>query len=225
MASASSDNARASASGRLPTRVRAALPPGYSDVIDFHGHLCPGLTMGYRATVIAMERLGVPVDRAREERLVGIVETDACGVDAFQYLTGCTFGTGALAFRDYGKQAFTLVLRTDGRGVRVAIRPDALAPDPIHTRLRALVTSGTATLAETAAFEERHLDKAMRLLDMPADKLAVVSDVTPDVPPAARVFDTVVCAICGEGVMEPRSRLRGGDVCCVPCSGHDQRGA
>ena len=59
---------------------------------DFHGHVCPGLAIGYRAAKAGMEWLSA--NRAEDEEVVAIVETDACGADAIQVLTGCTFGKG-----------------------------------------------------------------------------------------------------------------------------------
>ncbi len=60
-------------------------------VQQFHGHMCPGLAMGIRAAEIALERIG---PHAGDEEVVAIVETDMCGVDGIQVLTGCTFGKG-----------------------------------------------------------------------------------------------------------------------------------
>jgi len=74
--------------------------------IEFHGHTCPGLAIGFQAARVLMERLGVL--RAPDEELVAIVETDACGADAIQVMTGCTFGKGNFVFKDYGKHAFSL---------------------------------------------------------------------------------------------------------------------
>ena len=34
--------------------------------------------------------------RAEDEEIVAIVENDACGVDALQCVSGCTFGKGNL---------------------------------------------------------------------------------------------------------------------------------
>ena len=45
--------------------------------------------------------------RSRDEELVAVVETDMSGVDAIQFLTGCTFGKGNLIHKDYGKNAFS----------------------------------------------------------------------------------------------------------------------
>ena len=64
----------------------------FGKCIEFHGHTCPGLAIGFRAARTLMERLGVK--KAPDEELVAIVETDACGADAIQVMTGCTFGKG-----------------------------------------------------------------------------------------------------------------------------------
>ncbi len=50
-----------------------------------------------------MKLLGT--SRDKDEEMVAITENDACGVDAVQFILGCTFGKGNLHFRDYGKQA------------------------------------------------------------------------------------------------------------------------
>ena len=56
----------------------------YEEIIQFHGHECPGLAIGYRMAIAAMENL--ESFRAEDEELVAIVENDACGVDAFSVL-------------------------------------------------------------------------------------------------------------------------------------------
>ena len=62
----------------------------FEEVVAFHGHACPGLAIGYRAALAALQALSVtrPVD----EELVAIVENDACGIDAIQYVAGTTMG-------------------------------------------------------------------------------------------------------------------------------------
>ncbi|MDO9557204.1 MAG: FmdE family protein [Coriobacteriia bacterium] len=210
------------ASDRLDPAVRERIPDDFGEAIDFHGHLCPGLTIGYRAACIAMERLGV--ERGSDEQLLGIVETDACGVDAFQYLTGCTLGKGNLVYRDYGKQVFTLVRRSDGRAVRVALRPNAFARDDQHERLRQRVVSGEASEAERSRFWTRHVELALGFLDEPVEVFGTVADVKLELPTPARHFGSVICSICGESVMEPRSRVRDGEPCCIPCATKYGRG-
>src|SRR4030066_2552070 len=90
----------------------------FDDIVDFHGHSCPGLAFGYRVALFALKSLG---ERATDEELVAIVENNSCAVDAVQVLTGCTFGKGNLIFRDYGKQAYTFIKRPSGEGLRISI--------------------------------------------------------------------------------------------------------
>ncbi|MBW2392561.1 MAG: formylmethanofuran dehydrogenase subunit E family protein, partial [Deltaproteobacteria bacterium] len=59
--------------------------------VAFHGHMCPGLAIGIRAAEVALRDIG---PHAHDEEVVAVVETDMCGVDAIQSLTGCTFGKG-----------------------------------------------------------------------------------------------------------------------------------
>jgi formylmethanofuran dehydrogenase subunit E len=66
----------------------------YAEIARLHGHECPGLAIGYRMAAAGFEALESA--RAEDEELVAIVENDACGVDALQCLTGCTFGKGNL---------------------------------------------------------------------------------------------------------------------------------
>jgi hypothetical protein len=62
--------------------MSVTLPEDFEQIIRFHGHLCPGLAIGYRAAKIAAANL--QADRSEDEELVAIVETDACGIDAFR---------------------------------------------------------------------------------------------------------------------------------------------
>ena len=118
-------------------------------VVEFHGHMCPGLALGVRAAEVALAEIG---PHSQDEEVVAIVETDMCGVDAVQFLTGCTFGKGNLVHRDHGKNAYTFVRRSDGRAVRVSGRPDAFGfRDPEWEGLFAKVRSGRATSEERRA--------------------------------------------------------------------------
>jgi len=91
---------------------------------DFHGHICPGLAIGYKAAKAGMEMLNE--QRAEDEEIAAVVETDACCSDAVQVITGCTFGKGNFIYRDHGKIVFTFFSRKTGQGVRVAMKPGAI---------------------------------------------------------------------------------------------------
>lgn len=208
------------------------IPPGkpgeshdrFTEAAIFHGHICPGLAMGYRAAEIALAQ--IRSGRSEDEELVVITETDACGVDAIQVLTGCTAGKGNLIFKDYGKHAFTFINRRTGVAVRVAANPsfntDSL--DPALPQLRARVMQGKATDEEHAEFHER-TDRIVRtLLEMPAEELFTVKKVDAAIPERARIFRSVPCSKCGELTAESRVRVEDGKFVCYACSREYSRG-
>ena len=86
----------------------------------FHGHVCPGLTIGYRAALYAIDLLGLTF--SDDEQVVCITENDACGVDAIQAILGCSIGKGNLLFHMRGKQAFSFYNRKTGKSVRLVLK-------------------------------------------------------------------------------------------------------
>jgi formylmethanofuran dehydrogenase subunit E len=183
-------------------------------IVDFHGHMCPGLAMGVQAAQIALREIGA---HAKDEEVVAVVETDMCGVDAIQFLTGCTFGKGNLIHRDYGKNAFSFFRRSDGRAIRVTARPDAWQRDPEHQALFAKVRSGQATEAERARFQELHVSQSRRVLELEPDTLYQWQELNAAPPRKARIHASVTCAECGEPAMETRIRRLDGRDLCQPC--------
>jgi formylmethanofuran dehydrogenase subunit E len=170
-------------------------PPDLRAAAEFHGHYCPGLAIGYRAAKIGLERLGA--DRAEDEELIAIVESDSCAADAIQWLTGCTFGKGNLFFRDYGKHVYTFALRPSGRAVRVALKAPERRPRDAGGD-RAAAIDRMLTPAGEAWFDVRERRIAL--------------------PDKARVRESVICAGCGEPVMTGRTREIDGETLCIPCS-------
>lgn len=183
-------------------------------VVQFHGHMCPGLAMGVQAAQIALREIG---PHAKDEEVVAVVETDMCGVDAIQFLTGCTFGKGNLVHRDWGKNAYTFHRRSDGRAVRIAARANAWQRNPEHQALSAKVRANQASPEERARFRELHQSEAQRVLELDPDQLYQFREVSGPAPQRARIHSTVVCARCGEGAMETRVRRLDGQDLCSPC--------
>ena len=196
----------------------------FEEVVAFHGHACPGLAIGYRAAHAALQALSVtrPVD----EELVAIVENDACGIDAIQYVAGTTMGKGNLIFRDYGKRAWTFINRRTGQAVRVAEKPEFFEKksDPAMSDLRAKVMAGKATNDEQEEFSRRSERYIKDLLSFPAEEMFTIRNVTGKIPEKARIFRSVTCAVCGESVSESRARVQDGKIVCIPCHDHYTRG-
>jgi len=183
-------------------------------VVDFHGHMCPGLAMGVQAAQIALREIGA---HAKDEEVVAVVETDMCGVDAIQFLTGCTFGKGNLIHRDWGKNAYSFFRRSDGRAIRVVGRPDAWERNPEHQALFAKVRSRTATPDERIRFQELHQSESRKVLERDPDALFAIQELNGPPPSRARIHASVVCTRCGEAAMETRVRRLDGRDLCTPC--------
>ena len=96
--------------------------------VEFHGHSCGGLRIGYRAAQYAMELLNVGF--SDNEQVVCISENDACGVDAIQVMLGCSVGKGNLLFHMTGKQAFSFYNRATGQSVRLLLKPKPAGMTP-----------------------------------------------------------------------------------------------
>ena len=188
----------------------------------FHGHWCPGLALGIRVSEVALSAMG---PHAQDEEIVAIVEADNCAVDAIQYLTGCTFGKGNLIHLDYGKNAFTFVRRSDGKAVRVVVRPGAWGRESGDDRTLSEEAPGSEPAAEPVPMREpTRADRAQSILDAPLEEILDVEEVDRKIPKRARIHDAVKCSSCGEHVMETRARLFRGEVLCIPCfEGRDRR--
>lgn len=174
------------------------LPDDLKQCVAFHGHLCPGLVIGYCAAKLGMQTLNC--GRSSDEELIAIVENDTCAVDAVQVLTGCTFGKGNLYFRDYGKMAFTFATRTNRRSVRLA--------------LRRVEPPGMEAVPE----DQRRLQEIRFMLEHdPSEFFEVRRDTLACLPSAARIRESVMCDLCGQMVMSTRLRESGGMKVCIPC--------
>ena len=186
-------------------------PSTIEATIAFHGHSCPGLAIGIRAAEIALRELpGVS-----QADLVCITETDMCGVDAIQFLTGCTYGKGNLIHRDYGKMAFSFYDRKDGKGVRLLFNQQARGA--LDQEMMALMGKTLPTEAEQQRLQALRAEMQHRLMTLPAAELFAVQPLDQAPPRPARVLQSLACEDCGESTMESRTRRFAGRTLCIPC--------
>lgn len=157
--------------------------------VQFHGHECGGLTIGYKAATYVKELFGF--EYAEDEELVCISENDACGVDAIQVLLGCSIGKGNLLFHMTGKQAFNFFDKTTGKSTRLVLkpRPEGLSKEENFKQLQEA--------------EAKDLFYAMR----PSLTL----------PEAARIFSSHKCDCCGEMTGDNWLKVVGGKYLCLDC--------
>ena len=154
----------------------------------FHGHVCGGLTIGYKAALYAMELL--EMEFSEDEQIVCIAENDACGVDAIQALLSCTVGKGNLIFNLQGKNAFSFYRRSDGKSFRLVLRPTP---------------------------EKTKDERLAWLMDGDYHEMFDVKEAPEPVPEEARIFKTVTCSVCGERFAESFAHLQNGEIVCSAC--------
>lgn len=162
----------------------------WRQAVEFHGHECPGLAIGAR---VALDYLASGRDRAEDEELAAVCETDACGVDAIQVLLGCTLGKGNLRLRNRGKHVFTLYSRPEGLGLRYYWKAYGLGGQSREERVRFFLSA-------------------------PAEELYEAVPARQPPPPQAVIHKSVYCAQCGEHTAEPGIRLRQGRLVCRDCA-------
>lgn len=156
---------------------------------EFHGHICGGLTIGYKAALYAIELLELTF--SDDEQVVCISENDACGVDAIQVMLGCSVGKGNLLFHMRGKQAFSFYNRKTGKSVRLVLK----------------ALSQPMTREESFKYYQKS----------EPDEMFDVKEATLQLPERARLFDSYVCDYCGEKTGANWIKLVGDKKVCLDC--------
>lgn len=164
--------------------------------VEFHGHECPGLAIGFRACEIAIEKMRLKF--SSDEEIVCVTENDACGVDAVQVITGCTMGKGNLIYRDTGKMAFSFFNRKNNDSIRIILKQ-----------------------SDTKMSRE---EKQKFILNAPYEDVFDIKKPQFSLPEQARLFNTIVCENCGEGAPENKIRISGGKMLCLDCYKEYSRG-
>jgi formylmethanofuran dehydrogenase subunit E len=184
----------------------------FKEAAKFHGHVCPGLAMGYRVAKYVKEHY----PRSKDEELVCIAENKSCSVDAVQSLLGCTAGKGNLIFVDNGKQVFTFYSRDQDRALRIYFKGDVFRG---MDALRQKAATGNLSGEEMKEFEGLRSRVIEDILSGKDEDLLFVKDVDIPAPEKAKIYPSLKCQECGEGFMEILGRTAGGKVLCKECFG------
>ncbi len=173
----------------------------WDKAVAFHGHACPGLAIGCRMALAAMQALGI-TDRSHDEEIICIAECDACSIDAVQVLLGCTMGKGNLFLKMRGKHAMTFMHKATQKAIRVQwIAPMQSPPQ--------------GATAQTQAMDR---ESRQKFFLSAADELLLRVAEVPFMPPAeARISPSLLCHQCQELTAEPYVRLHKGHILCLDC--------
>lgn len=163
--------------------------------VEFHGHECGGLTIGYKAALYAIELLEIKTEDglcvSEDEQIVCISENDACGVDAIQVILGCSVGKGNLLFHMCGKQVFSFYRRSTGKSVRLVLKP---RPEGLD---------------KGESFRYYQACSPGEMFDVKETRITL--------PEKARIFKSIVCSRCGETAAENMMHLQGEEILCRDC--------
>jgi formylmethanofuran dehydrogenase subunit E len=89
--------------------------------------------------------------------------------------------------------------------------------EPNLNSLRKKISSGNATEKDKKMLNELMKQVSEKILEMPTEDIFEVEEVEINLPPKARLFNSLECTECGEGVSEHRSRIKSGKIVCIPC--------
>ncbi len=196
-----------------------------------HGHYCPGLSVGVIAAVEGLhalaEECGIRVADLMSsdglEELLVLPECNNCSVDGIQYVTGCTLGNNGLIYRDIGKTAFTMAVRS-GKGVRLFLKEDTVSlvseAVPEFPELFDTVIRRSDRDAEMVRrYKRASREASFHLLNVPVWDLFSKEAVEVSLPDYAPMKASVTCGGCGESFMETKSVSCGDNLCCRACAG------
>jgi len=186
--------------------------------MEFHGHKCPAMPLGFRAAEAAMKKLGVK--RAQDKELYVISETGkghaaGCFLDGIMAATGCTYGKSNIEKKYYNKMAFILIDVASKKSVRVRLKDDffgnMLKSEFVNQRKKGIPPQDVPSeLADPLV---------NNVLNMPEEKFLEIGAVEAyDFPKGEGCFDTELCVKCGERVFVNKLKDSKEGQICIPCS-------
>ena len=191
----------------------------------FHGHVCPFLALGIKASFVAMDRLGVGrlgFDESVGESILAIVECNNCFTDGVQVATGCTLGNNCLLYFDLGKVALTIVKRSTWEGVRVYIDSQMLKeeyfPEEALHLFRKVVAMRKGSRKDKEILLQIWEKLGYEMLKIPENKFKIDRVNVPPIEKAP-IVKSVRCESCRELVMETRVVRISGKNYCLKCAG------
>ncbi|MHA1796856.1 MAG: FmdE family protein [Candidatus Helarchaeota archaeon] len=183
----------------------------YDFAVKFHGHSCPGILSGLLMSIYVLENFNI--NRSIDEELVTISEGTSCMVDGFQAILGTTLGKGNLFIKDYGKNAASFLNRNTGEGIRISFNyqkmQNILKLKDIKPQLSNLTMEERITYLKKIYF---------KLLEHSLNEILKIQPIKMEFPEEARIYKTITCESCGEGVMETRIREKNGKKLCISCA-------
>ncbi|HBW36674.1 formylmethanofuran dehydrogenase subunit E family protein [Desulfosporosinus sp. BICA1-9] len=96
----------------------------WEQVIEFHGHTCPEIALGFRVAQIARREL--EISPSANSELIVTAYTHSCAVDAFQVLNHTTYGRGNLFVHEKKQHVYDFHYSGIAEGLQISIRSEVL---------------------------------------------------------------------------------------------------
>jgi formylmethanofuran dehydrogenase subunit E len=175
------------------------LPVELANLAHYHGHVCPELAVGYRASVLARHEMAF--DRKYASRQFAFAENMGSGIEAVQLITGCTIGNQNFFAYDLGKQVYYFGLaEKDNLPVnvlRLSLISEALiiekAGDIEHN-----IATGKASQAEIEDYREAISTAVHDIIGLDEGELFKKSIVSVHPPRFQGQSHYSKCSICSE---------------------------
>ncbi len=217
---------------------QADFPEDFDRLVEFHGHICPGLAKGYLAVQVAQRHL--QDGKANGEAITPIVEGQRCGLDAIQFLLkesspfGNTLGNRGkgLVVLDYGKDVWIFIRDRDQKALRVVLKSGTFdhifktAPDADeYNTLSRKIKGKKANEQDRRQFLALKKQKTAQMLLVPEDKAFNLrwldkkdtDTLKASLPKPGKSGGRIQCVMCREEVFEQYTRVKNGRELCIPC--------
>ncbi len=183
----------------------------------FHGHKCPAMPLGLRASAAAMNALGV--QRAQDKELHVISETGkghaaGCFLDGIMVITGCTYGKSNIEKLYLNKMVFTLIDVKNQKALRVSLKPDFFE-NMLKSSFVQQRKNGVPPQNVPAEIADPLVEKVMK---MPDDQFLTIGPVVDfEFKRSPGTFDILKCSVCNEAGFANKFRIVNGNPVCPAC--------
>ncbi|MDK6028631.1 FmdE family protein [Ignisphaera sp. 4213-co] len=195
---------------------------------NFHGHVCPFLILGLRASEIALNKLGIAkagVAETIREDLIAIVEVNNCFADGVQIATGCTFGNNSLIYIDTGKNAVTIFKRGARRGIRIYVDSQKLREKHFSKEalelFKKVVIERSGSEKDIENLHRMWTELGYKMAELPEEEFVIQEVEIVEEIERAPIFESIRCSKCGELVMAPKVVYVDNKPYCVQCAGKE----
>lgn len=92
----------------------------WEKTIEFHGHKCPGIAMGFKICEAAIKKLGI---NPLEDEIICIAENNTCPTDAIRYILRCNEENNKLSFKLSEDLTFSFLNKTNNQKLKIQFKP------------------------------------------------------------------------------------------------------